>query len=271
MIEPNFEAAADTGTDSGEGTSAGSESSAGSGAPGEGAAPSLTDLSTLQKFKFEGQEMSYEDLKNSYLRHQDYTRKTQEIAEERKYYNALDADLDAVRKNPALMTKFREIYPEKFHSYLRYLNSSEQSQTQAAKGADTRADLPPEVLSRIDQIENMVKEDKIQAIETKLEAQDRTFSEKYPMADIEAVYAKAQAAHKQGVKLTDEKWEQIWKDDQERHSKRYESHYKKQFEKQKEAQAKSKDTGAGGGTPGGSPQKVKLKDVADQLLTQGIR
>lgn len=237
-----------------------------SGAQDTSGTPSdITDLQKLEKFKFEGQEMTYKELQAAYMRQQDYTRKTQELSQDRNYYDNLNFDLAKVRSNPELATKFKEIYPEKFHSFLDTV-LQKQSQEQAGKTPQVQTELDPKLVSRIDQIEKMVTEDKVTAIEAKLEAQDQRMSGKFPMADIEAVYARAQAAHAKGTKLTDEAWEKIWKDDHDKHVKRYEAHYKGQFEKQKDASSKAKDIGPGGGIPGQAPQRVALKDVADQVI-----
>lgn len=228
-------------------------------------ASELHDLEKLERFKFDGRETTYKDLKSAYMRNEDYTRKTQELSQERNYYDNLNADLARVRSNPELATKFREIYPEKFHAYLDYV-SQKQSEAPAAKGADTQPALDPKLISRIDQIEKMVTEDKVTAIEAKLEAQDQRMAAKYAMASIKAVYADAQEMHKKGTKLTEEVWERLWRDNHEEHSKRYEAHYKNQVEKQKEANSRSKDTGAGGGIPGQAPQRVALKDVGEHYI-----
>lgn len=225
--------------------------------------PDLLELDKHERFKLDGKEWTRKDLTASIMRQSDYTRKTQEIAEERKYYDNLNHDLAAIRENPALEAKFREIYPEKFHQFLDYVRAAQPAGKQEPK---PEAQLDPKIASRIDQLEKLVTEDKVTALEAKLEVQDQKFSSKYPMADIEAVYARAQAEHSKGNKLSEAKWEELWKADHERHQKRYEAHYKKQVETQKAAIRKSKDMGPGGGTPGQAPKKTMLKNVAEEYL-----
>jgi hypothetical protein len=75
----------------------------------------VAELDKLEKFKFEGQEYTPQELKNAILRQSDYTRKTQEFSQERRFYDNLQADLRSVRSNPALAAEFRRTYPEKFH------------------------------------------------------------------------------------------------------------------------------------------------------------
>ena len=50
-----------------------------------------------QYFEFDGEQISLSDLRNGYLRQQDYTRKTQEIAEQRRTYTENQRDINALR------------------------------------------------------------------------------------------------------------------------------------------------------------------------------
>jgi hypothetical protein len=54
------------------------------------------------------------DLKNSYLMREDYTRKTQEVAEARKYVDNFKYDLQSLVKQPSLMGQFEKVYPKEF-------------------------------------------------------------------------------------------------------------------------------------------------------------
>src|SRR3954464_16064772 len=100
-----------------------------SSAPGEAEAgageqpktPEMVDLESLEKFRYAGREMTPKELQQAVMLQSDYTRKTQQLAEERKYYDNLSADLSAVAQNPQLAAKFKEVYPEKFHDYLAYV------------------------------------------------------------------------------------------------------------------------------------------------------
>ncbi len=225
--------------------------------------PEIPEIDKFERFKLGGQEWTKKDLTESILRHSDYTRKTQELAQERKFYDNLAADLEQVRTNPTLADQFRKIYPEKFHRYLGYVSPKQEGNQPETSKEQT---LDPKIASRIEQLEKLVTEDKVQALESRLEAQDQKFAAKYQMADIEAVYARAQAEHSKGTKLTEEKWEELWKADHDRHQKRYEAHYKKQVETQKAATRGARDMGAGGGTPGQAPKRTALKNVADEYI-----
>jgi hypothetical protein len=79
----------------------------------------ISELEKLEKIKYNGKVLSGKDLarelKEGSLRLSDYTKKTQAIAEERKYYDNLAVDLQKLKANPALVDQFKSIYPQKFH------------------------------------------------------------------------------------------------------------------------------------------------------------
>lgn len=56
-----------------------------------------TETPEEQFFDFEGEQVSLTDLRNGYLRQQDYTRKTQEIAEQRRVYQENQRDVNSLR------------------------------------------------------------------------------------------------------------------------------------------------------------------------------
>lgn len=225
----------------------------------------IPELDKFERFKWEGKDWSLKDLKNSVLMQSDYSRKTEAISQERKYYDNLAADLDHVRSNPSMADKFREMYPEKFHAYLKYIQNESAQPGNAVPAQKPQMD--PQLMSRIDQMEKMITEDKVSALEAKLEAQDQKMAAKFPRADIEAVYARASQLHASGTKLTDEAWEKLWQGDHDKHSKRFDSWQKETVQKQKEAISQSRDIGSGGGIPGQAPKKIKLKDVAESILS----
>lgn len=230
------------------------------------------DLAKVQKFKFEGQEMTYEDLKKAYLRQQDYTRKTQALSEERKswdqktqYWSNLDADLASVKANPALAAQFKSIYPEEFHKYLRYVANEQEAQTQQTAQAQQVLNNPI-YDQRLTQLEQMIVAKEAQAMESQLAAQDEKMQAKYPLADPEKVYAKAQTLHKNGTQLDEQVWDKLWKSAHEADLKRYQAHYKEQVTKQQSANQKGRDMAPGGGMAGQAPVKAKFKDVKNIII-----
>lgn len=254
------------------------------GAPQGDLAPNapapLTELEKLEKFKFEGQEYSPQELKKAMLRQQDYTRKTQEFSQERRFYDNLRADLRTIRANPALASEFRRIYPQKFHDYLEDVlgNAGTPSQPQPkTEGSQPQyAQLDPQLVSRFEKLENTYFEKEVAFIETSLKTQETEFMTKYPMADIENVYSKAQALLTRNgelpadekVQLTQEIWDRIYKADHEKNKSRADAYYKENINKQKQAGLKGRDAGAGGGVPGGAPKTYKsIREASKAFLS----
>lgn len=239
---------------------------AGSNAAHGSAAPALTDIGSLEKFRFEGKEWTPKDLKSAFMMQSDYTNKTKEIAKERRFYAELEADLEHVKTNPALASEFKRLYPESFHSYLKYVLPAQGAQQAAAQGAPEASDIDPRIKSEIEQLRKIVTEDKVTAQTAKLEAWDNAFQSKYPNADIEAVYSEAAKLDAKGTKITEQLWESLYKASESKFTGRADAYYKAKLEKQKLATAEAKDIGSGGGTPGQAPRRPRLKDVADDII-----
>lgn len=220
-----------------------------SGAAPAGEAP-LIDLDSTEKFKFEGKEWTKEQLRQAYLRHEDYTQKTQALAENRKFYENLPYDLDSVRKNPALANQFKSIYPRAFHRYLDNLGSGQpveqQQQYQTSQSANQ---VDPVFLERFNRVEQQLLNSQVSAINAQLDAKFERFSKLYPYADEEAVVARAQYLVEKGEEMTDRVWDSLWKSSNERTQKVAEARYQSQLQAQKVANKKSKDVPGGGAIP----------------------
>lgn len=235
------------------------------------AAPQVVDLDSLEKFKYAGRELTPKELQSMIMMQSDYTRKTQALAEERKYYDNLGADLAAVKANPSLADRFKSVYPEKFHSYLDYV-VSQSTQGQGAQQQTQQTpqyQIDPEFKRRFDAIESELNERKIAAINAELDAKFKTLSEKYPYADEEAAIARAQALIDRGEKLTDKVWEGIFKSVHERYDQLIKKQQSAQFNKQKQANLKGKDAAAGGGIPGQAPKQPRtIKEASKFALDE---
>lgn len=238
--------------------------------------PSLTELDKLERFLYDGKEWTPKELKSSIMRQQDYTQKTQEVAQERKYYENLKYDLDKVRDNPALADEFRKIYPEKYHAYLSYIE--QRSNSQAAPNDEMNQNqqqqqqmqLPRDVQERlkaVDELQAYVRAQESRTVETKLEVLSERLGKKYDAADEVSVLAKAQALHNQGVKLDDEKWEEIWKSEHDRSEALFARRQKAMNDKQQSASRAGVDVGSGGGIPGQGPKgPTNFKEATAAML-----
>lgn len=241
------------------------------------AAQSIVDLDSVEKFKFAGREWTPKDFQGAYMMQSDYTKKTQALAEERKYYDNLQADLAAVKTNPSLAAKFKAIYPEKFHAFLGYVTPAQAAQIQQAESAEkAKSQADPELLERLERIEGDFRERKIQAINAELDAKFKTFSGKYPMADEDSVVARAQALleakrqtaplnEQSQVTITDKEWDDLWKSSHDRVQSLAAKHYSETVNKQKNANKSAKDVASGGGIGGQAPKQPRSIREASRL------
>lgn len=232
----------------------------------------LLDLNSVEKFKFEGKEWTAEDLRRAYLRQEDYTQKTQQLAESRKFYENLPYDLDSVRGNPALAAQFKSIYPKQFHKYLDHALGSVKSvskpTTQQPTGDKQAVD--PQFMERFTKIEQELMNQKVAAINAELDAKFGKFSKTYPYADEEAVIARAQYLVDQGREMDDKSWDDLWKASHDRNQKLAESRYAESVKAQKTMNNKSKDVPAGGAIPGPSAKMPKTIREASELARREI-
>jgi len=233
------------------------------------AAQAIAELDKMDKFKLDGQEWTLKDLKAAILRQKDYTQKTQSLAEERKsfgdekkFYENLYWDLDSVRKNPGLAQEFVKVYPPAFHQYLekalKETNTHSPSQ-QSVQSQQTQPHVDVQTLSRLERLEKFYNDQEVAKNEQEVERIVDKFAKTYPDAGNfkELVLARAYESRMQGVQLTEEMWESIFKQVDQQVSGLLKAKYGNLVKEQKEANAKARDVGAGGGTPGSAPKKFK--------------
>jgi hypothetical protein len=232
------------------------------------------ELEKVERFKYEGREWTPQELKSAMMMQADYTRKTQEIAQERKYYENLSSDLRSVRENPALAEEFKKVYPEKFHNYLEYISQNTQSASQAQQYQQqsiqqqvVKPSIDPEFKARFEQLESAWKEQEVQKAQAQLDSIYDKFSKKYEMADERVVTATAQHLLSQGTKLDESTWEKLFKQEHDRTQERYQAHYKNQIKQQQDAGKRARDAGPGGGTPGQAPVKRTFDEATAAALS----
>ncbi len=265
----------------------GSEAAAGSGTPGESggwegdnkvsakgeqsqATKDFLDLDKLERFRFAGREWSPKDLKNAYLRHEDYTRKTQELSQERasitearKYSDNFSADLQAVIDNPSRISEFRDVYPKAYvDAALKILERVQGTGAAPQAGSKPQANDP--LLQKVSSLEDKltaIQEEKrqgeVKQIESWLNNTFQTLEKKYPMANSELITARAEVLAKQKEAITEEVLERLFKKNHEEIQASWDKIYKGKVQEQIKAGSKAKDTGAGGGIPGEAPRKFK--------------
>lgn len=235
--------------------------------------PEIPELDSLEKVRLGGTEWSLKDLQSSIMRQADYTRKTQELAEQRKtfeeesrFYSALPTDLKALRESnyrADLVEQFKKVYPEKFHAYLGDLPQQ----------PNDKPTLPQDVLDDLKEWREIKQEKLIEANLAEIDANLEKFSPKFPYADHEVVLSRAQMLldkkqqENPKARLDANDWENLFKVTNDAFEKRYKEFQSKQFNKQTTANQKGRDVGPGGGIPGQAPPKFKtVKEGVNAFL-----
>lgn len=247
----------------------------------------LVELDKLEKFKWNNREWTPKELADGVLRQEDYTVKTKQVAENRKYAENFAADLDHVIENPDLFDELKRLYPAAYvkvaERALARLNNRKEEPTPSTvatpQGALDETSIHKMVKGVLDKELNPLKEWKSQtekqSHEAKVEARGRELDslfekhgKKYPDADSEVVNARALAAIEQGSELSEAVLEKIFKGHHEEVGKRFADRYKKQTDEQLRVNKAAQDAGPGGGTPGQAPpaQAGTLREARDRML-----
>ena len=247
----------------------------------------ILDLSTAQKVRLDGKEYSISDIKEwqkSGLRQSDYTKKTQELAAERKKladeyepykkYSGenLLADLMTIKNKPELIPQFKEIYGDKYSSALDLLGLNKEEkqeikQEMQSMGLDskTRAELD-EVLS----LGRTLKERENQAMAAELDARFSEMGKKYPHVDEELAMTRLEAlASKKGT-LEPQDYESVYSQLNKKMTEIADSIYKSKVTAQKNKNAQGADIPSGGGIPGNAPKTPRTIKEAQELALQAM-
>lgn len=240
-----------------------------------GSAGQFVDITDPDRYRYNGRSVKEWD--SGYMRQQDYSSKTQALAQERRYYDNLSVDLERVKQAPQLAEQFKQIYPEKFHAYLRYVMGETPTRPQQVgqpQAQQQYAQMDPRFESRLQRMEEANRAREVSLISSELDTIYDRMAKKYPFADQEAVTARAQAlfqAIKQqdplnpNIRITEKQWDALWKSHHEQAQKIAEARYKQQVKDQISASRKGSDAGGGGGVPGQAPRQYKtIKEASDQ-------
>lgn len=244
-------------------------------------------LDSVDKFVFQGHEYTPEELNRSMLRMNDYTKKTQEIAQEKKFYENLPADLEHIRGNPHLADQFKKLYPSKFHRYVDLiLANQENGKDEDDSGNNVERMLPKSVVDKLKKLDQM--EEKLARIEDKSRSNEEAvaskhldtvfakYSDKYPYAVEDTVLNQAQAlldANQENprFKLTEATWERIFKGVNDKYQKQFETKYRNQIESQVKKSERASDSGPGGSAPGRGPSGPRTFAEATEMAIQDLK
>lgn len=246
------------------------------------------ELAKLKKFTMDGEEVSYDDLKKERLRQRDYTRKTQELAEDRrkfetesKYDLNVAKDLKVLWAEPWRADEFRKLYPTQYHEYAdeverKYksapgLWSKSQAADRPAESSTEQTDykkLIEETISqRLKPIEEREERQKEQVHLAELDAMETKLMQKYKYANKFEVYGSAEYLSNQGKALNEKNWDDLFKESHDRTLNLIKQAKAEEFNQQKLANEKLKDVQGGGGIPGEAPVVPKgIKEATRMFL-----
>jgi hypothetical protein len=239
----------------------------------------IIDLDKTQKFKWQGKEWTAEELRKATLLQSDYTKKTQELAETRKYADNFATDLERVLRNPDLLGAMAKVYPKEYVARARSILAmrSPNAEAGAPEGQKSETNLPPELqekLSKLDEIlewreqeAKRAQEMEVERIEERIDNAFNKFGKTYQYADEAAVLAKLSAAvdsakmRGEQLELTDKLVETLFKQSHERISQLISTQAKNTLKTQQAASKKALDTGTGGEPATKPPVKMTMKEA----------
>lgn len=236
----------------------------------------ITEIDGLSEFSFQGEKLNPDRLHQVFNEHKTYAEKLKSYEEERKFVDNFYTDLETVLERPELASKFKAIYPKKYHAALdRFLSSNGQSpaQTQTAQPS-----LPKEFMDEFGQMkqrlslhEERAYKAEVEAANAKLDAMLPPLFKKFPMAIEDQVYARAEGILQSGQKLTDKTWERLVRESHDAAQKKADQFYGAKLKTQLEKGEQGKDAGAGGGVPGQAPVKPRSFAEAQEAMIASMQ
>lgn len=233
----------------------------------ESQSQAIFDLSKAEKFILNGKETTLKELQAQIMMQQDYTRKSQEIAQDRKYRDNLEFDLAKIEKNPKLVSEFKKIYPKQYHRAADYAahRMERQEQTQE-QGTDTQSHLVKQIVEdAVGPIRSELDSYKTEAAVKQLDGIFAEMRSKFPDAKEKYALAELQALKDMEIPITQAKIEEVFKSLHEESKTLKESYHMEQLNKQKQANQKAKDAPSGGGIPGQAPKRYKNLEDLDSV------
>lgn len=258
---------------------------------GDSATQKIEELLDLdksdQRLRLNGREYSKQELIDSILRQDDYSKKTKALSEQRKYVSNFPADLASVVSGQYTLEQLKGVYgkgaPElvKIAEALIGKTSKPEPKTeQPAAGSDIGKQIEAILESKLAPLFENQKAQAERERQTAIEAAgvelDSIFKEletKYPEANSELISARLETAMRNGYDVLDGEGkfkkasiEKLFEKSHAETEERFAKKYGDKVKNQKTANSRGIDSGRGGGTPGQAPKKLtSLKDVRRQI------
>jgi len=244
-------------------------------------APGLTDLEKLERFRFNGRELTPKELKSQLMAHKDYTQKTMELKEARKFADNFHHDLRTLLSQPNRLADFKKIYPAEYVQAAEEIlqmrgQSTGQVPQQENQQQSNQDNLPPQMkqaLEKIERWDSEIKEANTAAITQMLDTLHGSLAQKYPFADSDVVDLRVNAAIEKGLKVDKDSLPKILEKAYQQHDEamkaKWAAQQKSKVEEQVKAGRKAQDTGRGGSMPGQPPRKYsKFAEIREEALRQ---
>jgi hypothetical protein len=237
----------------------------------------LIDIDKLDRFRQNGKEVTKKEWLSRQMMQSDYTRKSQELAETRKFADNFEADIEKVMRDPSRLAEFKAVYPKTYADLAeRYLggNSRITNPTASASNPNQPQGMHPaerrliEIESKFQQWEQAQFQNEVQRIDSWLDNQYDTLAKKFPFAENEIVSARAEALSNQGTQITQQVLDKLFKQNHDEIKAKWEKTYKDKVNEQLKVGVKGRDIGKGGGTPAQAPRGFKtMKEAKDAWLS----
>ncbi len=230
----------------------------------------ILDLDKVDRFRFAGREWKNKDFQSAYLMREDYSKKTTELAEARKYVDNFAADLRVVQQDPSRMEEFKRLYPHEYVALAQqYLENGKSPATPTGNTQPTPPTDPKvaEMHEKFSKWEQSTKEAELKSIQSWLDNQYATLSKKYPFANSEIVDSRAEVAARKGTQITEQVLDKLFKANNQEIEAKWAEHYKGKVNKQIDVGKQARDMGPGGGTPSAAPVRPRtIKEATEQAL-----
>lgn len=245
----------------------------------------LLDLDKHERFRFQGRETTLKELIERQMMRDDYSRKTAQVAEARKFADNFDADASWVLEDPTRLGKFKEVYPPGYVKILEKLISrlpTEPGQAALETATPATAALPPDVAKEIEDmrewrhsVQSQISEAKAAKADAELTSWFDELSKKFPDAENDVVTARAavtaERLEAEGKEFSKSHLEKLFKEDHDLRVKRQTERARAQQKEQKAVAKKSQDMGGGGGVAGQAPASPKNFKEAQALMERDFK
>ncbi len=237
----------------------------------------IAELDGLSEFTFQGQKYTPDQLHKMIGEYKTLSEQSKTYSENEKFEKNLKIDLDSVRNDPGLAQRFKQVYPQKYHFLVdEFLGTKGPAQAQSVTAQAPQ--LPKEFLNEFGQMKERLNfheqrafDAETQAASAKLDAMLPKIFEKYPLANEDQVYARAEGALKQKQLLNEGSWERFARESHEAQKKKNDQYQSAIMKKQTEKGQRGADSAAGGSTPGQAPVRPRTFDEAREAMIASMK